>query len=151
MHFETYFLLNIHRVQIKLWQLASLVLLLTCSSNLAKMNLVEDTRLILKVSMLELNTWSSSRIKIQVRSYNEKAICSFLGQAYIMSLKDGNNSIIIVGGSNVAYDPNMTELDEDWKKTVQECKKNILNSLKPNRQNPLASKGNSRLCEFSRC
>lgn len=27
------------------------------------------------------------------------------GQAYIMSLKNGNNAIVIVGGSNQAYDP----------------------------------------------
>ena len=36
------------------------------------------------------------------------------GQAYILSLANGNNAIIIVGGSNEEYDPNMTELDPSW-------------------------------------
>jgi len=36
------------------------------------------------------------------------------GQAYIMSLKNGNNAIVIVGGTNEAYDPKMTELDPHW-------------------------------------
>lgn len=37
-----------------------------------------------------------------------------------MSLKNGDNSIIIVGGSNAAYDPNMKELDKDWENTIKE-------------------------------
>lgn len=47
---------------------------------------------------------------------------NILGQAYILSLKDGNNSIIIVGASNAAYDPNMTELDPSWAKAVKNSK-----------------------------
>lgn len=43
-----------------------------------------------------------------------------LGQAYIMSLKDGNNSIIIVGASNCAYDPKMTELSPDWQEAIKQ-------------------------------
>ena len=46
-----------------------------------------------------------------------------LGQAYIISLKDGNNSIIIVGGTNAAYDPHMTELDKEWTETIKKGKK----------------------------
>lgn len=30
------------------------------------------------------------------------------GQAYIMSLKNGDNSIIIVGGANAHHNPHMT-------------------------------------------
>lgn len=44
---------------------------------------------------------------------------TLLGQAYIMSLKNGDNSIIIVGGSNAAFDPNMKELDKDWEQTIK--------------------------------
>lgn len=36
-----------------------------------------------------------------------------------MSLKSGDNSIIIVGGSNAAFDPNMKELDKDWEQTIK--------------------------------
>ena len=43
------------------------------------------------------------------------------GQAYIMSLKNGNNAIVIVGGTNQAYDPNMTELDPKWTEAIQKC------------------------------
>lgn len=45
-----------------------------------------------------------------------------LGQAYILSLKDGNNSIIIVGGTNSAYDPKMTELDPTWVEAIRKSK-----------------------------
>lgn len=45
------------------------------------------------------------------------------GQAYIMSLKNGNNAIVIVGGSNQAYDPNMTELDPHWTEAIKKGKK----------------------------
>jgi hypothetical protein len=44
------------------------------------------------------------------------------GQAYIMSLPNGNNAIVIVGGSNEEYDPNMTELDPNWAQTIRKCK-----------------------------
>lgn len=36
-----------------------------------------------------------------------------------MSLKNGDNSIIIVGGANAAYDPNMTELYPDWEEDIK--------------------------------
>jgi len=36
------------------------------------------------------------------------------GRAYIMSLKNGDNSIIIVGGANAHYPDGMTELDPNW-------------------------------------
>ena len=36
-----------------------------------------------------------------------------------MSLKNGDNSIIIVGGSNAAFDPNMTELYTDWESAIK--------------------------------
>ena len=37
-----------------------------------------------------------------------------------MALKDGENSIIINGAANAAYDPNMKELDEEWAKVIRE-------------------------------
>ena len=39
-----------------------------------------------------------------------------------MSLKNGNNAIVIVGGTNQAYDPNMTELDPKWTEAIKKCK-----------------------------
>ena len=36
------------------------------------------------------------------------------GQAYILALADGNNSIIIVSASNAHYDPNIQNLDPAW-------------------------------------
>ena len=47
------------------------------------------------------------------------------GQAYIMSLANGNNAIVIVGGSNEEYDPNMTELDPKWAQTIKKCKEKM--------------------------
>jgi len=44
------------------------------------------------------------------------------GQAYILSLKNGNNAIVIVGGSNEEYDQNMTELDPKWAETIRKSK-----------------------------
>jgi sugar/nucleoside kinase (ribokinase family) len=44
------------------------------------------------------------------------------GQAYILSLPNGNNAIVIVGGSNEEYDPAMTELDPKWAETISKCK-----------------------------
>ena len=38
-----------------------------------------------------------------------------------MSLKNGNNAIVIVGGTNQAYDPNMTELDPKWAEAIKKC------------------------------
>lgn len=35
-----------------------------------------------------------------------------------MSLKNGDNSIIIVGAANAHHDPNMKDLDENWKNTI---------------------------------
>lgn len=36
-----------------------------------------------------------------------------------MSLKDGNNSIIIVGAANAYYDKNMTEIDPKWQEAIK--------------------------------
>jgi hypothetical protein len=36
-----------------------------------------------------------------------------------MSLKDGSNSIIIVGAANLHYHPNMTELDPSWQEAIK--------------------------------
>lgn len=36
-----------------------------------------------------------------------------------MALKDGNNSIIIYGASNEAFDPKMTEIHADWQEAVK--------------------------------
>ncbi len=36
-----------------------------------------------------------------------------------MQLKDGNNVVISIGGANIAYDPNMRELDPEWTKAIQ--------------------------------
>ena len=47
---------------------------------------------------------------------------AILGQAYIMSLKDGNNSIIIVGGANSAYDQKITELYPKWTEAIKKSK-----------------------------
>ncbi len=44
------------------------------------------------------------------------------GQAYILSLKNGNNAIIIVGGTNELYNPEMTELDPNWAATIRKSK-----------------------------
>jgi hypothetical protein len=55
----------------------------------------------------------------QVRTLHIFLILNGLGQAYILSLKNGDNSIIIVGGSNAAYDPNMNELDEKWTQAIK--------------------------------
>ena len=40
------------------------------------------------------------------------------GAAYIMSLKNGDNSIIIVGGANAQYPNGLTELDPTWVKAI---------------------------------
>lgn len=45
-----------------------------------------------------------------------------VGQAYILALKSGDNAIIINGGSNSAWDPNMTELDPAWAEEVRNSK-----------------------------
>lgn len=44
------------------------------------------------------------------------------GQAYILSLKNGNNAIVIVGGTNEEYDPQMSELDPNWAETIRKSK-----------------------------
>ena len=44
------------------------------------------------------------------------------GQAYILSLKNGSNSIVINGAANEAYDPKMTELDPAWAEAITSCK-----------------------------
>ena len=49
-----------------------------------------------------------------------------IGQAYILALKNGDNSIIINGAANAAYDPNMTELDPAWAEAIRTSKNNIL-------------------------
>ncbi len=46
----------------------------------------------------------------------------FIGQAYILALKDGSNSIIINGAANAAYDPEMKELDESWAEVIRTSK-----------------------------
>ena len=46
----------------------------------------------------------------------------FKGQAYILSLKNGSNSIVINGAANEAYDPKMTELDPAWAEAITSCK-----------------------------
>jgi hypothetical protein len=43
-----------------------------------------------------------------------------------MSLKNGNNAIVIVGGTNQAYDPNMTELDPKWTEAIKKCESKIV-------------------------
>lgn len=48
------------------------------------------------------------------------------GQAYILSLANGNNAIVIVGGSNEEYDPNMTELDPNWAATIRKCNSKLV-------------------------
>lgn len=45
-----------------------------------------------------------------------------VGQAYILSLKNGNNSIIIVGGANAEYDQKMSELDPKWAEAIRRSK-----------------------------
>ena len=47
---------------------------------------------------------------------------STLGQAYIMSLKNGDNAIFINGAANSAYDPNMKNLDDDWEQAIRKSK-----------------------------
>ena len=49
-------------------------------------------------------------------------VVSSLGQAYILALKDGHNSIIINCAANAAYDPEMKELDPKWAEAVRESK-----------------------------
>jgi len=57
---------------------------------------------------------------IQVRYITKIEYSWFiLGQAYILALKNGDNSIIINGAANAAYDPNMTELDPAWAEVVR--------------------------------
>ena len=51
-----------------------------------------------------------------------------IGRAYILSLKDGNNSIIIIGGANSAYDSKMTELDPKWAESIRKGKKELYNN-----------------------
>ena len=53
----------------------------------------------------------------------------FLGQAYILALKDGSNSIIINCAANAAYDPEMKELDPKWAEAVRESNKNNFSLL----------------------
>jgi ribokinase len=62
------------------------------------------------------------------------------GQAYILSLKDGNNSIIIVGGTNSDYDPKMTELDPSWTEAIRKNKILLLQREIPEYVNILAAK-----------
>jgi sugar/nucleoside kinase (ribokinase family) len=63
-----------------------------------------------------------------------------IGQAYIMSLKNGNNAIVIVGGTNQAYDPNMTELDPHWAEAIRKSKILLLQREIPEYVNTIAAK-----------
>jgi hypothetical protein len=74
----------------------------------------------LKLTMLELKIPDFLMELKQVLLFLIFANFNLLGQAYIMSLKNGNNSIIIVGASNAAYDPNMTELYPEWEEAIKE-------------------------------
>ncbi|CDW85938.1 pfkb family protein [Stylonychia lemnae] len=62
------------------------------------------------------------------------------GQAYILALKDGNNSIIINGAANAAYDPNMTELDPAWAEAVRTSKILLLQREVPEYVNIVAAR-----------
>ena len=62
------------------------------------------------------------------------------GQAYIMSLKSGDNSIIIVGGANTHYKEGLTALDEDWVKAIKSSKVLLLQREIPEFVNVLAAK-----------
>ena len=44
------------------------------------------------------------------------------GQAYILSLKDGDNSIFIYGGANTAHKETLTELEADWVQGIKGAK-----------------------------
>jgi len=39
-----------------------------------------------------------------------------------MSFKDGNNSIIIVGGTNIHYESDMKDLDPSWHEAIVNSK-----------------------------
>lgn len=60
------------------------------------------------------------------------------GQAYILSLKEsGDNSIVIVGGTNQAT---MGDLDESWRKAIAEAEILLLQREVPQEMNILAAK-----------
>lgn len=69
-----------------------------------------------------MSSYSMELIQVKI-NHNEIA---FSGQAYILALKDGENSIIINGASNCEYDPNMTTLDETWVHAIRTSKKILI-------------------------
>jgi len=62
------------------------------------------------------------------------------GEAYILSLRNGDNSIVIVGGSNTTYDPNMTELDPVWRDAIQTSEILVLQREIPEFVNVIAAR-----------
>lgn len=57
-----------------------------------------------------------------------------------MSCKDGTNSIISNSAASIAFDPNMTELDPAWAKSVQEAKVVLLQREIPEFVNVVAAR-----------
>lgn len=62
------------------------------------------------------------------------------GQAYIFSLPGGENSIVIHGGANTAWDENLTTLDEEFIVSIKESKLLLLQREIPEHVNILAAK-----------
>ena len=62
------------------------------------------------------------------------------GQAYIFSLPGGENSIVIHGGANTAWDEKLTELDPDFVSAIKESKILLLQREIPEHVNILAAK-----------
>mmetsp|Transcript_3375 Transcript_3375/g.2826 ORF Transcript_3375/g.2826 Transcript_3375/m.2826 type:complete len:272 (+) Transcript_3375:28-843(+) len=62
------------------------------------------------------------------------------GQAYIFSMPNGENSIIIHGGANTAWEENLSELDDKFSEAIKDSKILLLQREVPEHINVLAAK-----------
>ena len=62
------------------------------------------------------------------------------GQAYILLMPDGENSIIIHGGANIAWSDDLTELDSDFESQIKSSKILLLQREIPEHINILGAK-----------
>lgn len=62
------------------------------------------------------------------------------GQAYIFLLPSGENSIIIHGGANTAWDPDLESLDPNFTEAIESCKVLLLQREIPEHINIIAAK-----------
>ena len=62
------------------------------------------------------------------------------GQAYILSLKSGDNAIFIYGAANCHYDKDLKELDPKWVEVIAKSKILVLQREIPEFVNVIAAK-----------